>query len=182
MITFLIGATVLFYSVRICKLALNFQGRTHIKSLPLLLIEIFVLGLIIFQLNAPDKGTMPYHAKAQMGTALGTALALLGALFSSWARLSLGAMWQTWWAKNEMRNIVVTGPFKIVRHPVYLGTWLFGIGFEIALWNWLAIGAFASAFILVMVAILEERNLRAQFSQEWTDYAARTKRFIPYLL
>ncbi len=93
----------------------------------------------------------------------------------------MAKMWRIGWDGRPPVKLVTNGPFLLVRHPIYLGTWLFGLGFEIALGNWLVFAVICGAPILYLIAAREERLLEKVFPEQWTLYASRTKRFIPYI-
>jgi protein-S-isoprenylcysteine O-methyltransferase Ste14 len=72
------------------------------------------------------------------------------------------------------------GPFRLVRHPIYLGTALLAVG--TFLWIPTAI-VLAGALVCLLAADLrarsEERILARAFGQAYRDYAVRVKRFVP---
>ncbi len=83
----------------------------------------------------------------------------------------------------DVRGLVTRGPYRLVRHPLYLGelTAVFGVvlGSREPLWaglTWLVCVA-----LQLLRTVYEERNIRAEFP-EYDEYAARTKRLVPGLL
>lgn len=79
--------------------------------------------------------------------------------------------------------LVVAGPYRLVRHPLYSG--VDGLTFGIALLvdhPWAYLGALALAlWFLVILAPFEERELQALFGPAYVDYVRRTRRFLPIL-
>ena len=110
------------------------------------------------------------------------ALALIGFIFTWMARLHLGPLWSSTSAPTEDHRIVDTGPYAIVRHPMYTSALFLFIGVPLLLGSWLGL-AFSALFILAIAwrAVHEERVLRAELSG-YDDYAARVRyRFIPFV-
>jgi protein-S-isoprenylcysteine O-methyltransferase Ste14 len=79
-------------------------------------------------------------------------------------------------------QLIVKGPYKVVRHPGYFGGWLAFLGLGLSLGNWISL--FILAFLTVPAFLyrisVEERVLRNAFS-EYASYAARVKMFIPFV-
>jgi protein-S-isoprenylcysteine O-methyltransferase Ste14 len=83
---------------------------------------------------------------------------------------------------QEGQRVITTGPYAIVRHPMYASGLLFFIGVPLLLGSWAGL-AFSALFILAIAwrAVREERVLRAELSG-YEDYAARVRyRFIPFV-
>lgn len=79
------------------------------------------------------------------------------------------------------RGIVTTGPYRIVRHPIYLGYFIAHIGFLISAWSGYNCLVFASLYGLQAVRIHEEERLLAN-SPEYANYRLLVRfRFLPYL-
>lgn len=108
------------------------------------------------------------------------ALIAVGLAFSWWARVHLGRLWSgTVTAKAEHR-VVDTGPYGLVRHPIYTGL-LLGILATMAAKGtiWGVAGAILLTIGIVMKARLEERFLRGALGSAYDDYARRVPMLVP---
>jgi protein-S-isoprenylcysteine O-methyltransferase Ste14 len=83
----------------------------------------------------------------------------------------------------DVRGLVMRGPYRIVRHPLYLGELTAALGIVVGAQRWApALGAWLVCLGLQLVRTsYEERSLRAEFP-EYAPYADRTKRLIPGLV
>lgn len=77
-------------------------------------------------------------------------------------------------------RLITDGPFRLSRNPIYVGNTLLvagaGLLFGVA---WLIVAALAGAYATDRLAIArEERHLALRFGQAWSDYAARTPRWL----
>jgi protein-S-isoprenylcysteine O-methyltransferase Ste14 len=84
-------------------------------------------------------------------------------------------------------QLVTTGPYAVVRNPMYLGSFLMGAGFVLMLWPWWSLPLFALLFYLRFnrQIIKEESHLSGLFGGEFAAYCQRTPRLFPsapYLL
>jgi protein-S-isoprenylcysteine O-methyltransferase Ste14 len=103
-------------------------------------------------------------------------------VFAWWARIYLGRLWSGSITRKEGHAVVDTGPYGIVRHPIYTGI----IGAAIA--TAVAIGvlhAFLGALLLIvgywLKARLEERFLRGELGAETYDsYRRRVPMLVPF--
>lgn len=103
-------------------------------------------------------------------------------MFSSWARIHLGQYWSGTVALKEGHKLVTSGPYRLVRHPIYTGLFMAVLGSAAAA---ATVEAFVSfAVMLAAYAVKwrrEEKLLLGEFGQEYRDYMTRTKALIPYL-
>jgi protein-S-isoprenylcysteine O-methyltransferase Ste14 len=83
----------------------------------------------------------------------------------------------------DVRGLVTRGPYRLVRHPLYLGELTAALGIVVGAQRWApALAAWLVCLGLQLVRTkYEERSLRAEFP-EYAPYAARTKRLIPGLV
>jgi protein-S-isoprenylcysteine O-methyltransferase Ste14 len=105
-----------------------------------------------------------------------------GFLFCWWARLHLGSLWSGAVTKKVGHHVVDTGPYRLVRHPIYTGIILSSFATAFAKATPLAIaGAATMAFGWFLKARLEERFLREQLGKDAYDaYAARVPMLVPF--
>lgn len=117
-------------------------------------------------------------------TAAWTCVALIaaGLVFSWWARLHLGRLWSgTVTAKAEHR-VVDSGPYGLVRHPIYTGLLLAILATMAAKGTlWGIAGALLLTVGIYMKARLEERFLRTELGPAYDDYARRVPMLVPFL-
>jgi protein-S-isoprenylcysteine O-methyltransferase Ste14 len=111
----------------------------------------------------------------------GAVLALTGALFAAWARSRLGRLFSPNLGVQAGHRLVTTGPYAVVRHPIYLGIIDFLIGSALFR-NDVALLVVALLFVLFFMAQLrvEERLFSAHFGEEWERYRARTPALFPW--
>lgn len=104
-------------------------------------------------------------------------------LFFLWARMTMG--WRSFHATAnplDSARLVTSGPYGLVRHPIYVSLWAFawaGVADHLSVLS-VAMGLVIAAGLLVRM-ILEEALLRARFP-EYADYAQRTKRIVPFVI
>ncbi|HJQ85221.1 MAG TPA: isoprenylcysteine carboxylmethyltransferase family protein [Candidatus Binatia bacterium] len=111
---------------------------------------------------------------------VGLALATAGVVLHGWARRALGPMWSGVVQVRAQHVLVERGPYRLVRHPIYLAGLLTAAGTLLAHPSpaalCLAVGLSAG---MLLKARLEERALRAALGARYTEYAARVPAFVP---
>jgi protein-S-isoprenylcysteine O-methyltransferase Ste14 len=112
---------------------------------------------------------------------LGLALALAGPAFSSWSAATLGRHFDIEVEVHGGHEIIDTGPYRIVRHPVYLGLAVHFIGACLATGNLLLIAGtlFGTFPALYVRASVEERLLRTTLGPAYDAYARRVPMLVP---
>jgi len=77
-------------------------------------------------------------------------------------------------------NLVVDGPYKYVRNPMYLGHLIFMLGLAFVFKSWLAAALLAFHIVWFNYRVIyDETQLEARFGDSYRDYRARVKRWIP---
>jgi protein-S-isoprenylcysteine O-methyltransferase Ste14 len=104
---------------------------------------------------------------------------IAGTLWTMWSLAALGRCFGLF---PEVRGLVTRGPYRFVRHPVYLGEILSAVGLLLAKPNPLILVLFA-VFIGLQYwrTVFEERALADAFPDSYPAYAHRTPRLIPGL-
>jgi protein-S-isoprenylcysteine O-methyltransferase Ste14 len=105
-----------------------------------------------------------------------------GLLFTWWARIHLGRLWSSSVSRKADHHVVDTGPYGIVRHPIYTGIILASVATAAMRGTALAwLGACVMTAGWVIKARLEEAFLRDQLGAEaYGEYARRVPMLVPH--
>ena len=113
---------------------------------------------------------------------IGLAIFILGLALAIWARVYLGRNWGMPMSQKVDPELVTTGPYHSIRHPIYSGIILAMIGTTIAVsLYWLAAVILLGAYFLYS-AIVEERNMAQLFPSSYPQYKRSTKMLVPFIL
>lgn len=112
----------------------------------------------------------------------GATLATLGAIVAFAARVVIGRNWSIPGTRRSDTELVTSGPYKRVRHPIYSGILLMMVGTAIGLAPVFLLPTLAVAIYFVASARAEERYMAERFPDDYPAYRARTKMLIPFLL
>lgn len=122
-----------------------------------------------------------HHADPWLA-ALGLVLFAAGLGLAVWARLHIGRNWGMPMTERDQPELVTSGPYRLVRHPIYTGLLLGLVGTAVALdWTWLIAAALAGSYF-VYAAITEERYLVRVFPESYPRYKSTTRMLIPFLV
>ena len=115
------------------------------------------------------------------GRGLGFVLLAAGVLGYRLAGRALGDAVSPFIEPRRGAPLVTAGPYRWVRHPMYLAQALVAVGAPLALGvHWLRLLTVPAVLVLGARVLLEERALARAFP-EYSQYAARTKRVVPFL-
>ena len=113
---------------------------------------------------------------------LGIAIALAGLGFRAWAMRVLGAFYTRTLKMAENQAIAREGPYRLIRHPGYLGSILMWAGAATATANWLVILiVLAAMFSAYHYRIQNEEKMLIKTNAEYAEYQKRTWRLIPFV-
>jgi protein-S-isoprenylcysteine O-methyltransferase Ste14 len=143
---------------------------------------ITIVGIILL-FGLIDFRAMPYGWDVAEGVMwILLALVTAGFLFAWWARLHLGTLWSGTITRKQDHRIVDTGPYALVRHPIYTGLLLSGFATAIARGRWEAlIGAFLFALGCWIKARQEERFLSEELGPDYAAYRKRVPMLVPFV-
>jgi protein-S-isoprenylcysteine O-methyltransferase Ste14 len=138
---------------------------------------LFFLSLLIFP-------SSPAGFTALLLALSGSLLALAGAALVVRCRAELGAAWSYAPIADQSTGLITTGPYRLVRHPIYLGLALLVTGEALAFGNWpaLIIALLGVVPTLAWRARAEEKLLSRTFGERYEIYRQRSKMIIPHLL
>jgi protein-S-isoprenylcysteine O-methyltransferase Ste14 len=113
---------------------------------------------------------------------VGAAVFVVGIGLAVWARLHLGRNWGMPMTQRAEPELITSGPYRFVRHPIYSGLLLAMLG-TVLVNNLLGliVVAVLTAYFYYCAAV-EERNLVSTFPAAYPEYRGRTKMLIPFLL
>lgn len=115
--------------------------------------------------------------------ALGLGLCILGMIVAIWSRHLLGRNWSGSVQVKSDHELIESGPYRFVRHPIYGGLLLLFLGNAIMVGDWRGLLAVAIVFVSFWFKLkLEERWLTEHFGDTYRAYSRRTRALIPALL
>jgi len=163
------------------------SGRTkrHVRTWDSFAYRVPILlgAILFFPWTARALGETRIYDPGNFGTYALASVVLLGISFTWWARIHLGRFWSNAITQKEDHRIVDTGPYGLVRHPIYAGLTLaiLATGAAVATWSSLT-GALLISFGQWQKARMEEGFLTAELGPEaYGPYCRRVPMIVPFL-
>ena len=180
----IIGVCWLAFLIAWAILAIFYGGNSRQRShssralgVRLLLFVGIILGVRFSgHIPVPQPGVYPTEAAAA-----GVVLCIAGLLFATWARVVLGRNWGMPMTLHEDPQLITSGPYRYVRHPIYTGLIAMWIGTSLSY----PLTAIPGAFIIVYTvfsAVREERDMEQRFPEAYPAYKQRSKMLLPFLI
>lgn len=143
-----------------------------------IMVAIFFISQLPYVPSYLRRNPIPQTAAVGI---VGVALCAAGIAFAIWARWHLGRNWSGTPSLKEGHELVTSGPYRYVRHPIYTGIILAFLGSALiggTLWMF----AFVFLFITFLARVgAEERLMMQQFPDQYPEYKKRTKTLIPFV-
>jgi protein-S-isoprenylcysteine O-methyltransferase Ste14 len=153
------------------------QSTGRLRRLPLN----GVTALAVFVLVRVFRGgSLAVHSPVL--AAIGAAVFACGLGLAVWARIHLGRNWGMPMTRRVEPELVTSGPYRFVRHPIYSGLLLGLIGTALATDLLGLIVAVVLTAYFYYSASVEERDLIAMFPKSYPAYRTATKMLIPFVL
>ena len=114
---------------------------------------------------------------------LGVALTVCGLLFAVWAREHLGKNWSRSVTLKQDHELITSGPYALVRHPIYTGVLTGFLGSVVAEGQVRSLIALALVSLVLFAKLrLEEQWMRSHFGDSYGAYAQRVAALVPFIL
>lgn len=178
-------AFFIYWTISAIGVKKNVSGSRSWESSALLRIVFAVLVIIILNTSlfsgfwvGAENLAIFHNVIAQV---IGVILCVAGIGLAIWARRYLGRNWSGYPTMKVDHELVTSGPYRYVRHPIYTGMLTALLGSS------LVVGpAWLIAFIIFCVVFVwrirvEERYMMKLFPDQYPAYKARTKALIPFV-
>jgi len=178
----IIGVTWIVFWIYWLASAVNVKaGRSGIRWR--VFVGVRVVAVIIAVILIKSKTFKGHHVFTSdpwlEGIGLGIFLSGLG--LAVWARLNIGRNWGTPMSQKVDPELVTSGPYRLIRNPIYTGLILAMVGTAVAVtWYWLIAAALLGGYF-VYSAVNEERYMAAQFPETYPAYKRSTKMLVPFI-
>jgi protein-S-isoprenylcysteine O-methyltransferase Ste14 len=181
-IDIIIGAGwIVFWAYWLVMAATAKAGRSRWTQFALVRVGLILVILLLVRLRV-FKG----HGAADTGNpwllGIGLAVFVLGLALAVWARVYLGRNWGMPMSQKADPELVTTGPYARIRHPIYSGIILGMVGTAIAVSLYWLIAVVVLGGYFVYSAVVEERTMARLFPAAYPPYQRATKMLIPYVL
>lgn len=125
----------------------------------------------------------PFIPHTNLVYSAGLGICISGTLLAIWSRHMLGRNWSATVQLKQEHELVNSGPYRFVRHPLYTGLLVLFIGSAIMIGDLRGLLAVAIMFTSLWFKLrLEERWLLQHFGDRYSEYQHRTKMLLPGLL
>jgi protein-S-isoprenylcysteine O-methyltransferase Ste14 len=184
LVTFLWASLVLYWIVSARSTKKKVRGNSWGRIM-LVRVVLILATLLLLRLGGFHKLSHHFHLEIVPSNPalriVGVVLCAVGIGFAIWARRHLGRNWGMPMSLQKDHELVTTGPYRLVRHPIYSGVLLAVLGSALAqsvVW-FLPLVIWGIYFIYS--AKVEERLMAQEFPHVYPAYRARTKMLIPFL-
>jgi protein-S-isoprenylcysteine O-methyltransferase Ste14 len=181
-VTIVAGCWVAFLVVW-AILAMTFRGSGRSSAMPPTSGVRLLLVIAIFLAIGYGRTVtlQPFGRFTLDVAAAGAALCIVGLAFAIWARVALGRNWGMPMTQHEHPELVTSGPYRLVRHPIYTGMNAMMIGTALV-HPIAALPCLGMVGYTIYSARREERDMEQRFPGTYAEYRRRSKMLVPFLL
>ncbi len=153
------------------------EGRGSRRRIPLNGLAALSVVLLV---RVFDGGSMAIHSPVL--AAVGAVVFAGGIALAIWSRVQLGRNWGMPMTQKAEPELVTSGPYRFVRHPIYSGllAGVLGTALVTNLIGLIVVAVLGAYFYYC--ASVEERNLTATFPTGYPAYRTGTKMLIPFVI
>jgi len=140
-----------------------------------------MIVVLVFVLTRVFRGANGLAVQAPAVQAVGAILFVAGLWLAVWARVYLGSNWGMPMTRKDEPELVTSGPYRHVRHPIYTGILLGVLGTALATDLYWLIVLLILGVYFVHSARVEERIMADAFPADYPGYRAHTKMIVPFV-
>jgi len=143
-------------------------------------VHVLLANVALLLIIAPIRGLGRLLPLSATFTTAGLMVEALGLCLAIWARHHLGRNWSGEISIKVDHELIRSGPYRLLRHPIYTGLLAMYGGTALVTGEWLAaVGLVMGAFAYWRKIRLEEANLNAAFAGEYDAYRRETWALVP---
>ena len=143
-------------------------------------VHVVLTNLALLLEIAPIHGVGRFLPVSAAIMVAGLAVEFAGLLFAIWARRHLGEHWSGEITIKQRHDLIRSGPYRRLRHPIYTGFLMMYAGVALVTGEWLAVVGFAMVLFAYWRNIrLEERNLDEAFGSDYAAYRHESWAIVP---
>jgi len=159
------------------------EENKYVRRQHVLVILVLLFGAaVLFFLPLADRRSIGVMLVGEEVRWLGLFLFGLGLATISRARVTLGRMYSLEVTIQKSHQLITTGLYRYIRHPIYSGVIIQALGFSLVFRSWIGLAAMIPVVAFFLLRIKdEEAVLQSEFGSEWEAYCERSWRLIPYL-
>jgi protein-S-isoprenylcysteine O-methyltransferase Ste14 len=158
------------------------EKKSFLSSLPYR-IPLTLGGLLLWFPRFPHPLSLALTPHTDWARILGDVVCVFGLLVTIWARRTLAGNWSSEVAFKQEHELVKTGPYHFVRHPIYTGLLLMCLGTAVVvsqLHSWLGFVLLSVGF---WIKLKQEETLMLQhFPDVYTAYRKQLKALVPFVI
>ena len=173
---------LVYWAVRALKTRATVRKESFAARYSVMFLE--VVGFTVLFNDAAGIGILGRHflPRTIMLAVIGVVLTWAGIGIALWARYNLGQFWSGRVTIKEDHQLIRSGPYAFLRHPIYTGLDLAAIGTALVIDRWrCVVGVCVIILGFVIKAKREEALLAAQFGEAFDEHRKRTGFLIPRL-
>jgi protein-S-isoprenylcysteine O-methyltransferase Ste14 len=145
-------------------------------------VHVFLTNIALLLEIAPIQGLGRWVPVSPIVMAAGLAIEAAGLALAIWARRHLGRNWSGEITVKVDHQLIRSGPYRLLRHPIYTGILVMYLGPMLVTGEWLAVVGFGVALAAYWRKIrIEEATLDAAFGLAYDDYRRETWALVPGL-
>jgi protein-S-isoprenylcysteine O-methyltransferase Ste14 len=157
--------------------------RQTFASLVAYRIPVILGGVLLWDPRLPWPFNLALTPQTDLTQAIGAIVCVGGLFVTLWARWTLAGNWSSTVAFKKDHELVRTGPYRFVRHPIYTGLLLMSLGVAVEIGRlrcWLGLVAWGIGFWIKLKQ--EEALMQQHFPNDYPAYCRQVKALVPFVI